>query len=436
MKQPRIFRSIRFRLTVLYSTLLFALAGAALAVTYFAVAQTTQPQPITELRAKEYRPGQPYRVLTVAEIDDIEAAVNFTTLETLRNYSLIALAGLFVASLGIGWVLSGRALRPVGAIARTAREIQATDLSRRIRLNGPRDELRDLADTIDSMLDRLDHAFQAQRQLIDDASHELRSPLAIIRTNLDASLTAPAATASERERAIAVVDRATTRMSTLVEDLLATARRDAQAMADSDVELATVAREAGEESVSDRVRFRYDLVDDLHVIGDHDALRRAAGNLLSNAVRLAPEGSLVTIATGRAGSWLWLAVVDQGPGISPEDLPRVFDRFWRGAAPAARPPAPTPVASGLNASGLNASGLNASGPAVSEPVVLPAAPPRRRERRTGLGLAIVRQIVESHGGHVAAWSTLGVGSTFVLWLPAADRTDDQPPPTVSPWPRP
>jgi signal transduction histidine kinase len=373
VRQPRIFRSIRFRLTVLYSTLLFALAGAALAITYFAVAQTTQPQPITELRAKEYRPGQPYRVLTVAEIDDIEAAVNFTTLETLRTYSLIALAGLFVASLGIGWVLSGRALRPVGAIARTAREIQATDLSRRIRLNGPRDELRDLADTIDSMLDRLDDAFQAQRQLIDDASHELRSPLAIIRTNLDASLTAPAATADERDRAVAVVDRATTRMSNLVEDLLATARRDAQALADADVDLTAVAREAGEECGAERVRLRYDLTGDLHVIGDHDALRRAAGNLLSNAVRLAPEGSTVTVATGRAGSWLWLAVVDQGPGIPPDDLPRVFDRFWRGSFPAAS---------------------GASGP-----VLLPA---RRRERRTGLGLAIVRQIVESHGGQVAA----------------------------------
>ena len=173
--------------------------------------------------------------------------MNFNTLQNLRDYSLIALGGLFVASLGIGWVLSGRALRPVGAITRTAREIQATDLSRRIRLDGPRDELRDLADTIDSMLDRLDDAFQAQRQLIDDASHELRSPLAIIRTNLDASLTAPAATPSERERAIAVVDRATTRMSRLVEDLLATARRDAQAMADTRRGPGPIAREAGEE---------------------------------------------------------------------------------------------------------------------------------------------------------------------------------------------
>jgi signal transduction histidine kinase len=393
-------RSIRFRLTVLYSTLLFALAGGALAITYFAVAATTQPEPINQLNAGVYKNYQRVDTIPVAAISEIESAVNYTTLQYLRNYSLIALGGLFVASLGIGWVLSGRALRPVGAIARTARDIQATDLSRRINLTGPRDELRDLADTIDSMLDRLDDAFQAQRQLIDDASHELRSPLAIIRTNLDASLTGPAAvaaTSAERAHAVAVVDRATTRMSRLVEDLLATARRDANALADTDVDLSVVAREAGEEFPAGR--FRYDLADGLHLIGDQDALRRAAGNLLSNAVRLAPAGSTVTIATGRTASWLWLAVADQGPGIATGDLPRVFDRFWRGSPP-----------------------------------VSPAAPGagRPRERRTGLGLAIVRQIAESHGGQVAAFSTLGAGSTFVLWLPADNRTDDSPPPSVDP----
>lgn len=427
MRLPRITRSIRFRLTVLYSTLLFALTGATLAITYFAVAETTEPQPITRQTAKVYDGRQFVGTSTVAEVSQIEAAVNYNTLQNLRNYSLIALGGLFVASLGIGWVLSGRALRPVGAITRTAKEIQATDLSRRIHLDGPQDELRDLADTIDSMLDRLDHAFQSQRQLIDDASHELRSPLAIIRTNLDASLTAPAATDDEREHAIAVVDRATTRMSRLVEDLLATARRDAQAVGDADVYLAAVAREAGEEYGSDRVHFRYAVTEGLHLIGDHDALRRAVGNLLSNAVRLAPAQSTVTIASGRTESWLWVAVADEGPGIDPDHLPRVFDRFWRGAATSDAPTSP------------------AAGPPVPQPIVLSAdpasaarsAPPgRRRERRTGLGLAIVRQIVESHGGQVAAFSTLGVGSTFVLWLPDPDRTAETPPPGVSPWARP
>ncbi|GAA0801374.1 sensor histidine kinase [Spirilliplanes yamanashiensis] len=396
-------RSIRFRLTVLYSTLLFALAATGLAVTYVAVERATDPKPLTEsyqaYLVKQKADGRVVPVgeaMEVAAVSAIEDEVNLRLLGTVRTYSFVALGVLFLASLGIGWILAGRALRPVGRIARTAREIQATDLSRRIRLDGPQDELRDLADTIDSMLDRLDDAFRAQRQLIDDASHELRSPLAIIRTNLDASLTVASAPADERERAVAVVDRATTRMSRLVEDLLATARRDAGALADTDVDLAAAALEAGEEfaavAAERGLAIRYAVTDDLHLIGDPDALRRAAVNLLSNAVRLAPAGSTVTIGAGRDGGWLWLAVADEGPGIAPGDLPRVFDRFWRTA---------------------DAAGAS-------------------RDRRTGLGLAIVRQIVESHGGHAVAFSALGAGSTFVLWLPSAERTDDAPPPTTAP----
>jgi signal transduction histidine kinase len=395
LRLPRFAQSIRFRLTVLYSVLLFALAGGGLAVTYVAVERATDPKPITkQYEADVVKHGRTVGTMTVAEVDEIESAVNYSTLQTMRNYSLIALGGLFLASLGIGWVLSGRALRPVGAIARTAREIQATDLSRRIRLDGARDELHDLGDTIDSMLDRLDEAFRNQRQLIDDASHELRSPLAVIRANLDASLMdAPDATDAERQRAVAVIDRATTRMSRLVEDLLATARRNAAALADSDVDLGGVAREAGEDftaiAAASQVFIQYAVTPGLMLIGDHDALRRAAGNLLSNAVRLSPSGSTVILATGRVEGWLWLAVADRGPGIAAADQSRVFDRFWRGS--------------------------HAS-----------------RDRRTGLGLAIVRQIVESHGGQVALFSTLGAGSTFVMWLPAASRVSDSLPPRESP----
>ncbi|GAA0908155.1 sensor histidine kinase [Virgisporangium aurantiacum] len=404
MKLPRFTQSIRFRLTVLYSLLLFALAGSALAVTYVAVERSTDPKPITksyevELRKRGYD-GRERTVETVdmAAVEEVESAVNFRTLQTLRNYSGLALGGLFLASLGIGWVLSGRALRPVGRMARTAREIQATDLSRRIHLGGYRDELRDLADTIDSMLDRLDSAFAAQRQLIDDASHELRTPLAIIRANLDATLAVPGTGAEERDRAVAVIDRATVRMSRLVEDLLATARREAEGFDDAAVDLAEVAREAGEEFgavAGERgVSIEYALGDGLIASGDHDALRRAVANLLSNATRLAPVDSVVTVGAGSIDGWLWIAVADRGPGIDAGDRDKVFDRFWRREA----------------------------------------GPNRTAERRTGLGLAIVRQIVESHGGRAAVHSTVGAGSTFVLWLPAdgADRADGPAPTEVNP----
>ena len=397
MKLPGFVRTVRFRLTAMYSVLLFVLAAAALAIIYWAIAATTDPKPITKSFEaglyKEKSDGSQYRIgtMTVADVDQVESEVNLRTLESLRTYSAAVLGGLFVASLGIGWVLSGRALRPALQIAQTAKDIQATDLSRRINMEGQRGELADLADTIDSMLDRLDEAFQAQRRLIDDASHELRSPLAIIRAHLDAALTTEDASQAERERAVEVIDRATNRMSRLVDDLLATARRSSGALADTDVDLSTVAREAGEEfavlAEERGVRISYDLTDDLTVIGDHDALRRAVANLLSNAVRLTT--SVIVVASGRDDDWLWVTVADDGPGIAPEDQPHVFDRFWRRA---------------------HSSALE--------------------DRHTGLGLAIVRQIVESHDGRVALFSEVGEGSTVVLWFPARDRPYGAPPPDL------
>ena len=388
--------TIRFRLTVLYSGLLFVLAALVLGGIYFAVSKTTQERPITTQYAKAYSGNQYLGRREVVFVEEVENAVNVATLATLREYSLLTLAGLYVASLGIGWVLSGRVLRPVRSITRTAEEIQATDLKRRIRLRGPRDELKDLADTIDTMLDRLEEAFSAQRQLIDDASHELRNPLTIIRANVDAVLASPDASEEERARAVAIVDRATTRMTTLVEDLLATARRQGTAFADTDLDLAAVAGEACEEYTAPAAARDVTIVRELGVgldmIGDADALRRAVANLLSNAVRFSPRGGTVKVGAGRMDGWLWVAVRDDGPGLREADQQRVFDRFWRGES-------------------------------------------SRRDRHTGLGLAIVRQIVESHGGRVAVFSRLGQGATFVLWLPPSEGAGDAPPET-NPLPRP
>ncbi|TDB93407.1 HAMP domain-containing histidine kinase [Actinomadura sp. 7K534] len=370
----------------MYSTLLFFLTAVVLGTVYLAVARSTEAQPITKtFRAEKVvqmpdGSQQSLGEVQVVKVQQVEEAVNYETQQTLRRYSMIMLGGLFVASLGIGWVLSGRALKPVAEIARAAEEIQATDLSRRIRLAGPRDELRELSDTIDSMLDRLDAAFRAQRRLIDDASHELRSPLAIIRANVDTVLSEPDASDADRRRAVQVVDRATTRMTRLVEDLLATARRSAPALEDADVDLGAVAGEAAEEfgalAAAREVGIERRLPPGLALIGDHDALRRAVSNLLSNAVRLAPAGTAITVAAGRAGGWQWIAVRDAGPGIRADDQDRVFDRFWRGSESR-----------------------------------------RSRDRRTGLGLAIVRSIVEAHNGHVRLFSAPDAGSTFVLWFP-------------------
>jgi signal transduction histidine kinase len=383
-RPPAVVRSARFRLTALYSAILFTLAALVVGGIYLALSRSTDARPITRTyEAEKLIRGPDGHIrsrgtLTVAEVSDIEGAVSYQTRQTLWKYSAAMLAGLFLASLGIGWGLSGWVLRPIRSIARTADEIQATDLSRRIRLGGPDDELRQLANTIDSMLDRLDHAFVTQRQLIDDASHELRTPLTVIRANLDSALANPRATEEDRQRAAVLVDRATTRMTHLVEDLLATTRRASNAYGDTDVDLGAVAREAGEEferlAAARDLAIDYDLKDGLEVIGDPDALRRAVGNLISNAVRLAPAGTRITVAAGHLRGWHWIAVRDQGPGIRAEHQERVFDRFWHGAAS------------------------------------------QGEDRHTGLGLAIVRQIVEAHGGQARLFSEEGVGSTFVLWL--------------------
>lgn len=248
LRLPAFTHTIRFRLTVLYSGLLFVLTALVLLGTYLAVERSGEAKPVTkQFSVTKIVNGEEVGEFDAVKVEQVEAAVNYETLANLRRFSLALLGGLAVASLAIGWILSGRALRPVRAISRTAADIQATDLSQRIRLGGPKDELRDLADTVDSMLDRLDEAFRAQRQLIDDASHELRSPLAIIRANVDAVLTAEESDEEERRIAARSVDRATTRMTRLVEDLLATARRSAPALADADVDLATAASEACED---------------------------------------------------------------------------------------------------------------------------------------------------------------------------------------------
>ena len=385
---PGFMQTIRFRLTVLYSSMLFGVAALVLGGIYTAVAISTENRELQVKPVEKIVQGRVLGTVPMVYLKEFENQVNLETMRTLRDYSLAALGGLFAASLGIGWVLSGRVLRPVRAITQTAAEIQATDLSRRIRLSGPKDELRDLADTVDTMLDRLEEAFRAQRQLIDDASHELRTPLAIIRANVDAVLTSPDSTEEERARAAAIVDRAAVRMTRLVEDLLATARRSAPALADADVDVGEAASEAAEEfaavAAARNLAIRRELGEGLIVIGDHDALRRAVHNLLSNAMRFAPFGSEVLVAAGRIEGWIWVAVRDTGPGLSPADQERVFDRFWRGEA-------------------------------------------SRRDRHAGLGLAIVRQIVESHGGQVRVFSRLGEGATFVLWLPGAEGTSGDAP---------
>ena len=394
-------RSIRVRLTLLYSGVLFLVAAVLVASLYLGLSLSLRDEPVSQTVVVEQVPvndGSRTERRTLVDAQAFEHQVNERTLRNLRTFSLGALAALFVASLAVGWVIAGRVLAPIGRITGVAREIQATDLSRRIRMQGPNDELKQLADTFDAMLARIDAAFAAQQQFLADASHELRNPLAIIRTNADLALSDPDPQEEELRQAVVVVKRASDRMARLVDDLLALARREAPTFAIEPVDLGRAASEASDEFLAPAeargIVLDRAVAPGVVVMGDSDALKRAIGNLLENAVRLAPADSRIRLAVGSERDLAWVAVSDEGPGIAPEHQPRVFDRFWR--ADKAR---------------------------------------SRADGGTGLGLSIVRQIAQTHGGDVQLQSRVGVGSTFTIWLPVASLSNEPTPRITSSAPR-
>ena len=376
-------RSIRVRLTLLYSGVLFLVAALLVASLYFGLSLSLRDEPVSQTVFVEQVPvndGSELEERTLVDAQAFEQQVNERTLRNLRNFSLGALGALFVASLAVGWVIAGRVLAPIAHITDVAREIQARELSRRIELGGPDDELKRLADTFDAMLARLDLAFASQRRFVADASHELRTPLATIKANLELALTDAEATAESRARAAAVIKRAIDRMARLTDDLLALARLDAPANGHEPVALAALLEDAREEflaaAASRGVELETAVEPGRAVAGDRDVLKRAVANLLDNAVRVAPRGTSVRLAHGEQDGWAWLAVADEGPGIPPEQQQWIFDRFWRADDGRTRPGG-----------------------------------------GSGLGLAIVRQIAEAHRGSVDVHSRVGEGATFVLWLP-------------------
>jgi len=389
---------LRIRLAFLYSILLFGLASLGVGVIYLSLSVSLSDEPMSrdaafqilvdELGEFSSTPDDIDSVAGLTESNQtqlvgFEQAVNQRALDQLRSYSGWSLLALFATSMLIGWYVSGLVLRPIGRITSVARDIQATDLSRRIELGGPADELRDLGNTFDQMLDRLDQAFEDQRQFIQETSHELRNPLAVIRTNLDVVLNDPKANLEEFRFSGEVANRAAVRMSALVDDLLLLAHHERRDIDREPIFLSQVVSETIEDfsafAKKNNVSLTLEMSSEIKVIGDAAALRRALANLLSNAIRITGSektGGQIKVVGGQDTDQVWVSVEDNGPGLSTEDIERVFQRFWKG----------------------NVSEAKESG-------------------RSGLGLAIVRQIVEGHGGQVTVRSQLGNGATFTIWLP-------------------
>jgi signal transduction histidine kinase len=302
------------------------------------------------------------------------------SLEQLWTKSLIALAVMTVLMFGSAWWIAGRMLRPVHAITSTARRLSGSNLSERIGLKGPRDELKDLADTFDDMLGRLDTAFTAQKEFVANASHELRTPLTIIRTEIDVALSDPDMSREELEDMGTAVTEAVDRSEHLISGLLTLAQAES-APAQTYLDLAEITAKEVDlvTSEADSLGLRLDLeLQPAPIKGERSLLARMAGNLLENAVRHNLPDGWFSVKTGIAGDRAVLEVSNSGPVVSSEDAGRLFERFYR--------------------------------------------PDKSRSRKTGgfgLGLSIVKSVASAHGGWVEL-ETPGAGGLLVrISLPVA-----------------
>jgi heavy metal sensor kinase len=310
------------------------------------------------------------------------------TLRALEALFLLATPLLLAGATAGGVFLAGRALEPIDRITRMAQQIGAGTLQGRLGLAPRGDEVGRLAATFDRMLDRLERAFVQQRQFVADASHELCTPLTIIKGDLDVLLRRRR-TPEEYEEVLRGVDEEVTRLGRLVDDLLTLARADSGQAELSrefvylDVLVEEVAAGVRRLAASKGVHVETRPARDVALLGDPVRLRQLVLNLLDNAVKYTPPGGHVHVTLTHGTGWARLEVADTGIGIAADDLPHVFDRFFR--ADKAR---------------------------------------TRAQGGTGLGLAIARWCAEVHGGRIAVQSHPGQGSVFTVTLPLAVPDED------------
>ena len=277
-----------------------------------------------------------------------------------------------------GWIIARRALAPIDAIDSTLRSIEATDLSRRVDLHPADRELRGLVRTLNGLLARLERAFTDLREFTADASHQLQTPLTVMKSTIEM---ARRADARPIEVLLDDLDEEITDMSTVVSELqaLSLADADTQDGMAADVDLSAVCEDAIEILAAlgemKDVTIASDIAQGIHVAGGLQKLKQMILNLGDNAIKYTPAGGRVSLALRVDGAAAILDVADTGIGIPAPELPHVFDRFYR----------------------VSSTGVKPTG--------------------SGLGLAIAKRIVEVHGGTIAAESTLGEGTRFRVTLP-------------------
>lgn len=327
--------SVRWRLTAVYAAIAVASAAVLLAGVYVLVSLT----PSREQSVVVAEPGS-----TVVPPDDVvmfrRALVDArteavdSTLQQLLTWSGIGLLLMAAVSVGVGWVVAGRALAPVHTITSRARRISADSLDERLRLDGPRDELWEMADTFDALLDRIQAAFESERRLVATMSHELRTPLANQRAALDVALSDPdadpAALRRAAEQALGQVERAQRTVDALL--TLARVQAGVEEVRAEPVALDRVAAEGVAEVRQGAPALTWEVeLDPVTVHGDGELLARAAGNLVHNAaVHNAPGGWVRVRLVAGVGSAL-LEVANSGPRIDPGTVDALTLPFRRGA---------------------------------------------------------------------------------------------------------
>nr|WP_223242579.1 ATP-binding protein [Streptomyces sp. CBMA123] len=384
--------TIRMRLTLLYGGM-FLMAGVVLLlVMYYFVQQALNSVAPPQLNFSVVdRNGIPYSSFVVNGVQMTsdqfnallasrhEAASNIAVNALLRK-SLTVLVCLAVIAFAAGYAMAGRVLRPLGRITRTARDVASSDLHRRIELDGPDDELKELADTFDDMLDRLDRSFDSQRRFVANASHELRTPLAINRTLLEVQLSDPAASPDLQQLGKTLL-ATNERSEQLVEGLLLLARSENELTDRRAVELSEVATRALEQTRGEADKREVELrskLDPAVVAGNGVLLERLALNLLQNAVRYNTPGGWVELATATVPGGGELVVSNTGPVVPGYELEHIFEPFRR----------------------------------------VKGADRTRSDRGVGLGLSIVRSVVRAHGGTVEATPRAGGGLTMRVRIPS------------------
>jgi len=320
--------------------------------------------------------GHIYRAVTGVPMDD-----EVDTLRLFRTYLFMFAPLLFLLAASGGYWLSRRALAPVDALVRTAHDISGINLDRRLPNLETGDELQRLSDTLNEMLDRIEKAFLRVTQFTADASHELRTPISLIRTEAELALRRSRGEAEYKESLRAILLEAE-RTTSIVEQLLALARADSgrETLHMARVNLSDISREAQESwrqvaEIRD-LQFSAEIAPDISVVGDATALRKLADLLLDNALKYTPSPGYVQLCLRTQGENAVLTVRDSGPGIAESEQVKVFERFYR------------------------------------------VDKARSREKGgAGLGLAIAKWIVMQHRGTISVRSELGAGSTFCVALP-------------------